>query len=450
MQKRLSSTRDDGRRQRRPVHRQRVARAACSCATASSTARRTATARASGSRRRARLDVRRVEFFGTWRGLGQRRTRERPEPVARTERRLALHAAATARRRPPRRPDRQVVIAPFPPATPNTDLVGPVTQVAGAGRDADPAGRRGARRARHGRAAARRGGAGRDDDRDPADPPAGVDRDRERGRRRSRARPERRARLPRERGLHVRPARPARIRARRSASSRTAASVLVVVDGRRAGYSVGMTNFELAQTLVRLGAVDRLRARRGRLLDARVRRAAAQPAVRSGRRAARLDVAPAHVLRRLRAAAAVRSSRRTATASTRRSARSPTRSCAPPTVTATLDRAGRHASPSPRTSAREPGHLPGRVPAAPARSDSPAGRAGRGPLAARGHRDRRPRPRSRPRGRPFTVNSTLGFAKLSRRTLVVARARTADDRRRASRYARPRASLATVETASAA
>ena len=31
--------------------------------------------------------------------------------------------------------------------------------------------------------------------------------------------------------------------------------ILVVVDGRRPGYSVGMTNFELAQTLVRLGAV---------------------------------------------------------------------------------------------------------------------------------------------------------------------------------------------------
>jgi hypothetical protein len=31
--------------------------------------------------------------------------------------------------------------------------------------------------------------------------------------------------------------------------------VLVVVDGRRSGYSVGLTNFELAQALVRLGAV---------------------------------------------------------------------------------------------------------------------------------------------------------------------------------------------------
>jgi len=31
--------------------------------------------------------------------------------------------------------------------------------------------------------------------------------------------------------------------------------LLVVTDGRRPGYSVGMTNFELAQTLVRLGAV---------------------------------------------------------------------------------------------------------------------------------------------------------------------------------------------------
>jgi hypothetical protein len=31
--------------------------------------------------------------------------------------------------------------------------------------------------------------------------------------------------------------------------------LLVVVDGRRRGYSIGMTNFELAQTMVRLGAV---------------------------------------------------------------------------------------------------------------------------------------------------------------------------------------------------
>ena len=38
------------------------------------------------------LDIRRVEFFGTWRGLGQRRTAERHEPVARRERVLALHA----------------------------------------------------------------------------------------------------------------------------------------------------------------------------------------------------------------------------------------------------------------------------------------------------------------------------------------------------------------------
>ena len=31
--------------------------------------------------------------------------------------------------------------------------------------------------------------------------------------------------------------------------------LMVVTDGRRPGYSVGMTNFELAQTMVRLGAV---------------------------------------------------------------------------------------------------------------------------------------------------------------------------------------------------
>ena len=31
--------------------------------------------------------------------------------------------------------------------------------------------------------------------------------------------------------------------------------ILVAVDGRQPGYSVGLTNFELAQTMVRLGAV---------------------------------------------------------------------------------------------------------------------------------------------------------------------------------------------------
>ena len=60
--------------------------------------------------------------------------------------------------------------------------------------------------------------------------------------------------LPRRRDLHDEPAGP---RAPRSAVGQLADGkmILVTVDGRQPGYSVGMTNFELAQALVRLGAV---------------------------------------------------------------------------------------------------------------------------------------------------------------------------------------------------
>ena len=78
--------------------------------------------------------------------------------------------------------------------------------------------------------------------------------------------------------------------------------VMLRVDGRRPGYSSGMTNFELAQTMARLGVVTASHARRGRLLDDGVRRRAPQPSVRQRRRAARLRGAPRHVLRRVRPA----------------------------------------------------------------------------------------------------------------------------------------------------
>ena len=67
------------------------------------------------------------------------------------------------------------------------------------------------------------------------------------------------------------PARPARPADRRRPARRRRI-VLVTVDGRQPGYCVGMTNFELAQTLVRLGAVTRDGARRRRVVDAGVRR----------------------------------------------------------------------------------------------------------------------------------------------------------------------------------
>ncbi len=78
--------------------------------------------------------------------------------------------------------------------------------------------------------------------------------------------------------------------------------LLVVVDGRQAGYSVGMTTFEMALMMVRLGLRSGDAARRRRLVDARLRRLGAEPAL--GRaRASDLDRAHAPVLRRLRASA---------------------------------------------------------------------------------------------------------------------------------------------------
>ena len=74
-------------------------------------------------------------------------------------------------------------------------------------------------------------------------------------RRRPSDRPQRSARVPGRRGVHDEPARHRGPHAPGSDSSRTGAIILVAVDGRQPGYSVGMTNFELAQALVRLGAV---------------------------------------------------------------------------------------------------------------------------------------------------------------------------------------------------
>ena len=219
--------------------------------------------------------------------------------------------------------------------------------------------------------------------------------------------------------------------------------LLVVVDGRRPGYSVGMTNFELAQALVRLGAVTRLGARRRRLLDARLQRLVAEPALRSRRRAAGLGCAPAHVLRRLRADSrpvhlAERRRRR------REAARSRTRSCARRTsprrssVRATCP-------PSPRRSTACP---------APTRSRSRRRRSirllppRRPPKAAGGSTSSATDDlgQTSTTSQAFTVNSTLGFAKLSRRSLAV-RVRGKQMIQAGVTLTRPARVFATVETA---
>ena len=76
-----------------------------------------------------------------------------------------------------------------------------------------------------------------------------------RARRRARARARRQAGLPRERGVHLRPAARRAPRARPSASSPTDGSCSSRSTARQPGYSAGVTNFELALEMVKLGAV---------------------------------------------------------------------------------------------------------------------------------------------------------------------------------------------------
>ena len=200
------------------------------------------------------LDIRRVEFFGTWRGLGQRRplTDMNQFPVANG---ISLFTPAYGPATPAASGTTEVVIHPLPPATPNTDLTGPVVHVAGAGGTAIPPD--GAVLVARGTAAARLA--------EEASIGSTVTL-------RIIFRPEWTGILEavgggpvivRNRGPVFRsneaftssqlgPRHPRAPAVGQLADGRIR---LVVVDGRRPGYSVGMTNFELAQTMVRLGAV---------------------------------------------------------------------------------------------------------------------------------------------------------------------------------------------------
>src|SRR4029453_6158797 len=85
------------------------------------------------------LDVRRVEFFGTWRGLGQRRTLNDLNQSPGTNG-ISLFTRTYGPATPPQAGVTEVVISPFPPTTPNTDLTGPVVQVTTGGGTAIPQG----------------------------------------------------------------------------------------------------------------------------------------------------------------------------------------------------------------------------------------------------------------------------------------------------------------------
>ena len=200
------------------------------------------------------IDVRRVAFFGTVRGLGQRRAlndiNQYPGPNG-----ITLFTPSFGPATPSGSAGTvQFVLSPFPPATANTDLFGPVTQVTGSVGVAIPAG--GAVLVARGTAAQRL----------TEEAPVGTTMAL-----RIILRPEWTVISNAVGGgpVLVRNGGPV-FRANEAFTSdqtsqrhpRTAIGQLadgrirlVVVDGRRAGYSVGMTNFELAQTMVRLGAV---------------------------------------------------------------------------------------------------------------------------------------------------------------------------------------------------
>jgi len=199
------------------------------------------------------LDVRRIEFFGTWRGTGQRRTLNdlNQSPGANG---ISLFTSAYGPATPVQSGVTEAVIFPFPPTTPNTDLVGPVIQVAGAGGTPIPQG--GAVLVARGTAAARLA----------EEAVAGTN-----VTLRLIFRPEWTGITNAVGGgpVLVRSGGPV-FRAQEAFTSSQLAPrnprtgvgqladgrvLLVVTDGRRPGYSVGMTNFELAQTMVRLGAV---------------------------------------------------------------------------------------------------------------------------------------------------------------------------------------------------
>ena len=168
----------------------------------------------------------------------------------------ALYTDAYGPATPPLPGSVAVVLFPFPTATPDVDLVAPVVEVARGRRcRVDPGGRGRAARARAvGSRPDGRGAGGYHDDRTPVASSGMARRVWRRsavGRSSCGTAPRSTARGRSSRRSQLGP------RAPRSAVGQLADGriLLVAVDGRQPGYSIGLTSFELAQALVRLGAV---------------------------------------------------------------------------------------------------------------------------------------------------------------------------------------------------
>ncbi len=205
------------------------------------------------------LDVRKIAFRGTWRGAGPRRTltvfNKAPGPNQ-----IALFSSDWGRLTPQVAGSYSVVLAPFPPTAPNEDIEAVVTRTVDNARVGIAPGT--AVLVARGNAAANLRAEA------PVDAAVTV---------RLILQPDWatvsdaigggpllvQSRRPVYRANEAFEALQLAPRGPRSAVGQTAdGSVLfVTTDGRRPGYSIGMTNFELAQTLVRLGAV------RGMALD---------------------------------------------------------------------------------------------------------------------------------------------------------------------------------------
>jgi Phosphodiester glycosidase/FlgD Ig-like domain len=200
-----------------------------------------------------RLLVQRVQMLGQWWGLSQRRPlnglNQRPGPEG-----VSLFTPAWGATTPAANNTVEVTVRPVPPAAPFTDLTGIVTSVKPAG--GTPIPRDGAVLVGRGQSAGRLA----------SEAPVGQ---------------EVTARLilrprwegvvdavgggplivqngqPVFRALEMFTSNQLSLRHPRTAVGQRADGriILVAVDGRQPGYSTGMTNFELAQTMVRLGAV---------------------------------------------------------------------------------------------------------------------------------------------------------------------------------------------------
>ena len=84
------------------------------------------------------LHVERVAMAGTWKGTGQRRVLGINEPA--TSKRTTLYTPAWGPRTPAEQNAVEVTLMPFPASVPNADLTAPVTQVVQGGNQPIPAG----------------------------------------------------------------------------------------------------------------------------------------------------------------------------------------------------------------------------------------------------------------------------------------------------------------------